>query len=41
MNYGKNLEVYKMKLRPRGILTIVLAIYLAAELLTGVIGMFL
>ena len=28
-------------LRPRGILTIVLAIYLAAELLTGVIGMLL
>lgn len=41
MNYGKNLEVYKMKLRLRGILTIVLAIYLAAELLTGVIGMLL
>ena len=28
-------------LRPRSILTIVLAIYLAAELLTGVIGMLL
>ena len=28
-------------LRPRGILTIVLAIYLAAELLTGVTGMLL